>query len=114
MPGLTGGGRRGYFKLKVPGVDATTGAAVSKRETAHRLVCAAWWGWDPLVAGEPSVLHLCDNDRCVNPHHLRRGSPKQNHYLNGDDGRKWRKRLRYSEAPKGKASASSSTSPPSR
>lgn len=42
---------------------------------AHRIVCI-------LVYGEPQpgqfALHSCDQPSCINPHHLRWGSPKEN------------------------------------
>lgn len=41
----------------------------------HRLSCAAF---NNAVPEGYVVLHLCDDPRCVNPHHLRSGTHEEN------------------------------------
>lgn len=43
---------------------------------AHRLICERHHGPPPV--GKPWALHSCDTPRCVNPAHLRWGSPADN------------------------------------
>lgn len=51
---------------------------------AHRVAYQLWHGVDP---GEQCVLHLCDNPRCCNPHHLILGDRAENNRQRSERGR---------------------------
>lgn len=52
------------------------GGAGSKQWQAHRY---AYWIFNGRsVPDELVIMHTCDNPRCVNPHHLRIGTTKDN------------------------------------
>jgi hypothetical protein len=55
---------RGYGKVQING----------KQHLAHRLAYQYATGKEPKL----SVLHSCDNPRCVNPNHLREGTSQDN------------------------------------
>lgn len=45
------------------------------RTFAHRIAFEAYYG--PIRDGA-YILHACDNPPCINPHHLRQGTPQEN------------------------------------
>lgn len=67
--------RTGYAMTTLthkPDVFQSTNA---KTVSAHRLAYALFYKSDP---GGRMVLHSCDNRRCINPHHLRLGTHRDN------------------------------------
>lgn len=83
QPGRAGAGlyitkKKGYLQVRLTS---------SRKEAAHRLVCAARHGPPPPRCR--TVMHLCDNPTCLAPGHLAWGSEEQNHYLNGADKAYW-------------------------
>lgn len=69
--------RDGYGQISAGGV----GSAMLK---AHRYSYELHYGINP---GDKVVLHICDNPSCVNPAHLRMGTPSDNMKDCWDKGR---------------------------
>lgn len=51
-----------------------------KRDRAHRIAYLLTHGVLPkgFSAGNPVIMHICDNRRCCNPAHLRLGTQREN------------------------------------
>jgi hypothetical protein len=56
----------GYGRVKVHNTDTR----------AHRAMFEAWYG--VKLKPEDVLLHGCDNPKCFNPHHLRKGTQAEN------------------------------------
>lgn len=65
----------GYGRIRING----------KAERSHRLAYRLFV--DPSATGPVHILHSCDNPRCVNPDHLRLGTPADNAFDRETRGR---------------------------
>lgn len=67
-----------YTSVKLPeGVQKYFG---TKTTMLHRLIYALWN--DTPLDQKDIIMHICDNRCCINPHHLKLGTHKENCWLN--------------------------------